>query len=211
MVSKEKFAEQEKALGYRLTLVGRNIHVTDTIRQHVFDQLSKIDRFHNHVMDLHVTLEIQKLEHSCVIILKFDHFKVKVASSSTDMYASIDKAVEKLRSKIRRWKSRIQEHHNKPISLIDMHVNILGRPYDEVAEINAEIEEEAKDELLDEYRPSRVIGNDKRPLKILTTDEAVMKMELSGDQFLIFRGEDDRKLKVIYRRSDGNYGIILPE
>jgi putative sigma-54 modulation protein len=211
MVNKEKFAEQEAALGYRLTILGRNIYVTEAMKQHAFDKLSKIDRFHNHVMDLHVTLDIQKLEHSCVVILKFDHFKVKVASSSTDMYVSIDKAVEKLQAKIRRWKSRIQEHHNKSRSVVDMQVNVLQRPYDETDEINAEIEDETKQELLAEYKPSKVIGADKRALKTLTTDEAMMKMELSGDPFLIFRGEEDRKLKVIYRRNDGNYGIILPE
>lgn len=211
MVNKEKFAEQEAALGYRLTIVGRNVFVTEMMKKHALDKLSKLDKFHNHVMDLHVTLDIQKLEHSCVVILKFDHFKVKVASSSTDMYVSIDKAVEKLQAKIRRWKSRIQDHHKKSRSVVDMRVNVLQRPFDEVDDINAEIEDEAKQDLLAEYRPPKVIGTDQRALKVLTTDEAVMKMELSSDHFLIFRGEEDHKLKVIYRRSDGNYGMMLPE
>lgn len=211
MVDKAKFAQQDEALGYRLTIIGRNVYVTEAMKSHAFEKLSKLDKFHNHVVDLHVTLDIQKLEHSCVIILKFDHFKVKVACASTDMYASIDKAVEKLQSKIRRWKSRIQDHHKKPLSIVDMHVNVLQRPYDISEEINAEIEDEAKKAMMDEYRPHKVIGSDRRSLKVLTMDEAVMKMELSDDYFLIFRGEEDRKLKVIYRRSDGNYGIILPE
>jgi putative sigma-54 modulation protein len=45
----------------------------------------------------------------------------------------------------------------------------------------------------------------------LNDDEAVMKMELSGDPVMVFRAEDNRQLKVIYRRQDGNYGIIAPE
>jgi putative sigma-54 modulation protein len=48
-------------------------------------------------------------------------------------------------------------------------------------------------------------------MKTLTQNEAIIKMELSGDQFLIFRSEEDRKLKVIYRRSDDHYGIIAVE
>ncbi|HNA61720.1 MAG TPA: ribosome-associated translation inhibitor RaiA [Rhabdochlamydiaceae bacterium] len=211
MVDKEKFAEQEEALGYRLTIMGRNVYVTEAMKNYAFDKLSKIDRFHNHVLDLHVTLDIQKLEHSCVIILSFDHFRVKVAASSTDMYASIDKAVDKLQAKIRRWKSRIQDHHKKAMSAIDMQINVLQSPFDSLQEINEEIEISNKRSILDEYRPPKVIGADTRPLKTLTTEEAIMKMELSDDNFMIFRGEEDRKLKVIYRRRDGNYGIILPE
>lgn len=211
MVDKEKFAEQEEALGYRLTIMGRNVYVTEAMKNYAFDKLSKIDRFHNHVLDLHVTLDIQKLEHSCVIILSFDHFRVKVAASSTDMYASIDKAVDKLQAKIRRWKSRIQDHHKKAMSAIDMQINVLQSPFDSLQEINEEIEISNKRSMIDEYRPPKIIGADTRPLKTLTTEEAIMKMELSDDNFMIFRGEEDRKLKVIYRRRDGNYGIILPE
>lgn len=211
MVDKAKFAAQEEALGYRLTINGRNVFVTEAMKNHAIEKLSKIDRFHNHVTELHVTLDIQKLEHICTIILKFDHFKVKVACSSTDMYASIDKAVDKLKSKIQRWKSRIQDHHKKAMKVVDMDINVISRPFDTIEEFNAEIESENKNEIAMEYQAPKIIGNDKRPLKSLTTEEAIMKMELSDDPFMIFRGEEDKKLKVIYRRNDRNYGIILPE
>jgi putative sigma-54 modulation protein len=211
MVDKAKFDAQEEALGNRITINGRGVFVTEAMKNHAIDKLSKLDHFHTHVTELHVTLDIQKLEHTCTIVMKFDHFKVKVACGSSDMYASIDKAVDKLKSKISRWKSRIQDHHKKGLKVVDMEVNVLGRPFDIVEEYNDEIESETKKEILAEYRPPKIIGNDKRHMKFLTAEEAVMKMELSDDPFMIFRGEEDRKLKVIYRRSDGNYGLILPE
>jgi putative sigma-54 modulation protein len=185
--------------------------VTEGMKNYAIDKLSKIEKFHNHIMEIHVTMDIQKLEHSVVIILRFDHFKLKVASSSTDMYASIDKAVDKLQAQIRRWKSKIQDHNKKGVSVIDMQVNVLRRPYNDLEEINAQIEAENNKTDIAEYTNPKIIGTDTRPLKTLTMEEAVMKMELSGDHFLLFRSEEDRKLKVIYRRSDGNYGIILPE
>jgi putative sigma-54 modulation protein len=46
---------------------------------------------------------------------------------------------------------------------------------------------------------------------MLTADEAVMKMDLSGDKFMVYKSEEDQKLKVIYRRRDGDYGLISPE
>lgn len=210
MADKARFFEEESQ-GYRVNIVGRNVYVTDPMKNYAMEKLSKIDRFHNHVLDLHVNMDIQKLEHSVVIILKFNHFKIKVGASSTDMYVSIDKAVDKLQAQLRRWKGKIQDHHKKGVAVTDMQINVLRRPYNDIDEINAEIENANLQKELEEYQPPKIVGTDTRALKQLTMDEAVMKMELSGDYFMLFRGEEDQKLKVIYRRSDGHYGIILPE
>ncbi len=209
MVDKSKF-EEEESLGYNISIIGRNIQVTEAMKNYVWEKITKIERFHNHIMDVHVTMDIQKLEHSVVLIVKFDHFKVKVQASSTDMYASVDKAIDRLQAQLRRYKSKIQEHHKKGISAVDLRVNVLQRP-SEIEEFNEEIAEEAEKAKRAELIPAKLIGTDTRAMKLLTVDEAIMKMELSGDHFLLFRGEEDQKLKVIYRRSDGNYGIIQPE
>lgn len=210
MVDANKF-EEEEALGYSLDIIGRNIEVTEMLRSYIWNKISKIERFHTHIMFVRVTLELQRLEHFCTIVLKFNHLKVKVQASSTDMYVSIDEAVNRLQTMISRFKGRIQDHHNKPFSAIDMQVNVLHRPYDELMEINAEIEAENQKVQFGDYTLPKVIGMETKPLKTLTLDEAMMKMELSGDQFLLFRSEEDRKLKLLYRRKDGNYGLILPE
>ena len=210
MVDVSKF-EDEDALGYDIDIVGRNIEVTETMRAYVWNKISKIERFHDHILFVHIHLELQKLEHFCTIILKFNHLKIKVQSSSTDMYVSIDDAINRLHAVMARYKSRIQDHHKKALSAVDMEVNVLRRPYDEVAEYNAEIESENTKTDIAAYQTPKVIGKKTRLLKILTLDEAMMKIELSGDQFLTFRGEEDRKLKVLYRRKDGNYGLIFLE
>jgi len=210
MVDKSKFKEEE-SLGYRVDIIGRNVEITEPIRAYVWDKLSKVERFHNHIMHVHMTLEIQKVEHTCVIILKIDHTQVKCQASSTDMYASIDRAIDKLQSLLSRYKSRLQDHHNKKLSIIDMQVNVLERPYNEVEAINAEIEENNIKSKIAEYHSAKIIGTETKPLKMLTIEESMMKMDLSGDDFLIFRCEEDQKLKVLYRRTDGNYGLIQPE
>jgi putative sigma-54 modulation protein len=209
MVDKAKFTEQEKALGLRINILGRNVYVTDAMKNYAYEKLEKIDRFHNHIMDLHVVLDFQKVECSVMIMLAFDHFRVKVSAVSSDMYVSIDKAVDKLQTKIRRWKSRIQDHHKKGRSVVDMDVNVLKRPFTDVDFINEAIEIENKAHELEEYQMPQVIGSETYPLKTLTMEEAVMKMELSDDAFMPFRGEEDRAFKVIYRREDGHYGLIL--
>lgn len=208
MIDKRKF-EDEEALGYRIDIVGRNIQITEPIRAYVWDKLSKIERFHNHIMYVHMTLEIQKLEHVCTVVLKIDHTQVKCQANSTDMYASIDRAIDRLHNLLSRYKSRLQDHHKKKLSVIDMQVNVLQRPYNEIEEINAAIEAENASQ--NGLTVPKIIGTETKPLKMLTVDEALMKMALSGDHFLIFRCEEDQKLKILYRRSDGNYGLIQPE
>src|SRR5690606_5327290 len=126
--------------------------------------------------------------------------------------ASIDRAVEKLETQLRRYKTRIREHTAKPINIVDMKVNVLKKPEEaEIEDFNIDIEDQNREELLEKYQPHDIVEQETVPLKTLTFDEAIMKMELSLDTFLIFRHEEDQKLKVIYRRNDENYGVIEVE
>ena len=74
--------------------------------------------------------------------------------------------------------------------------------------VNLDIEYETQRKLYESYQPGEIVSRETKPLKTLTLDEAMMKMALSGDKFLIFRSEEDLKLKVIYLRNDENYGVI---
>ncbi|NDE82976.1 MAG: ribosomal subunit interface protein, partial [Chlamydiia bacterium] len=107
-------------------------------------------------------------------------------------------------------KEKIQDHTKKKMSIGEMQVNILMRP-SEIDEYNKDMEIELEETRQKQMLPGKVIRKKTMPLKMLTSDEAVMKMELSGDPFLVYKGEEDQKLKVIYRTKDGNYGVIRTE
>lgn len=200
--------ESSDIIPYHFEIVGRHTQVTEPMRQYAIDKICKIERFHPHILDVHVTLDIQKMEHSCVIIIHWNRVKIKVHASSNDIYTSIDRAAEKLREQVRRWKSRIQDHHAKSHTEIDMQVNVIERPFDELEDFNsdASVSEKSVD-----FQFPKIIGNKTLRLKLLTKDEAIMKLELSGDLFLVYRDEITRKLQVMYRTDDGNYGLIQPE
>ncbi len=211
MVDKAKFTS-ETALGYQIHIVGRHVLVTEAMKKHAQDKLEKVERILNHhIMDMHLTMDIQHLEHTVDILVKFEHFRIRAHASTSDMYASIDKAVDKLQTLIRRWKDRICDHHHKKMSVIDMQVNVIDRPYDEVEEFNQEIEAKRTADEKKRLSLPPILKKKTLPLKTLTMNEAVMKMELSQFNFLVFRGEEDHKFKVIYRRKDGTYGIIQIE
>jgi len=203
----EKFENE----GYTISVIGKNLEITKPIRDYIDEKISKIERITNHIIDVDVKLDIQKLNHFVDIMIRFSHFKVKVHSSSENMYASIDKAFERLYAKLRRWKSRIQDHHAKGVSITEIEVNVLEHARDEVEELDEEIIDENNRSLENSYTLPKVIRRKKRQLKALTLDEAVMKMELSADNFMIFKSEEEQMLKVIYRRRDGSYGVMSPE
>lgn len=209
MTNKEKFSEEN---GYNIQIHGRHVQVTDAMKEYARTKLAKIERFHSHIIDVFVTMDIQKNHHVVGILVKLDHFVIRSEASTTDMYVSIDQAIDRLQKQIRRWKEKIQAHTSKKLSFVDMKVNVIQRPYTELDEFNEEIESESKQDFEKRMLPGHVVGEEKTmPMKDLLQDEAIMKMELSGEPFLLYRSEEDRKIKVIYRREDGNYGIIHAE
>ena len=111
-----------------------------------------------------------------------------------------------------KYKDKLQDHQTKGLAVEDMKVNVLrSASEEELLEVNDEIESESRHRLLDKYSPHRVVSRTTRPLKTLTDGEAIMKLDLSGDSFLIYRSEENQKLQIIYRRNDGDFGVIRPE
>lgn len=193
--------------GYDINVTGRNVQVTESMKDYAMEKISKIERFTNRILDVSVVMDIQKLEHRVDIVIKVDHIKIKSHAASTDMYASIDIAAAKIKTQLERYKDRIQDHHAKKISVVDMAVNVI-RSVALEDEVNGEIEDENLRRSESSFKFHKIVMNETCPLRVLTNDEALMKMELSGDAFLIYRQEEDNKIKVIYKRNDGNYGVI---
>jgi len=195
---------------YDVVVTGRNVEVTDAMKNYAMEKISKIDRFTNRIINVNIIMDIQKLDHHVDIIVRIDNQKIKVSAHTTDMYASIDMAVDKLTNQIRRHKERVRDHHSIGHADVAMNIDIYS-PYIDLLEVNDEIDAENAQNLVNSYTSHRVVKHESRPLKIFTIQEAIVKMELSGDMFMVFRSEEDMKLKVIYRRSDSNFGIIEPE
>lgn len=197
---------------YKVSIVGKNIEITNPIRDYVKERMDKIKPFTPHILEIFVKLDIQKMNHTVDIIIKFSHFKIKIHAMTLEMYSAIDKAFDKLRAKISRWKSRIQDHHAKGLSATEVEVNILEEETDALDHMDEDIADANNDSLVNpKFKMPAIVKKKKRLLKTLRLDEAMMKMELSNDNFMVFNSEEEQKLKVIYRRLDGNYGLIATE
>ena len=194
--------------GYTIYIIGKHLELTDALRDYVSEKLSKVERITDQITNIHVVLDSQKLEKTCSILMNFIRFKISVNVGKDNMYEAIDKAVDRVVKLIGRYKSKLQDYRNKDLSTVDIEVNVIKPLEDDLDAINDDIEAENAREEVEKYELHQVVSKDTLTLKTLTQDEAVMKMEISTDSFMIYKSEEDQKIKVIYRLEDSNYGLI---
>jgi putative sigma-54 modulation protein len=200
----QKFANES----YNISVIAKHFQMTDAIRNYVFEKVGKVEKIAEHIIDVMVTLDAQKLEHSCSILMNFNHFHIKVHASTENIYSAVDKATSRLVQLVRKYKEKLQSHRFKDLTTVDIHVNVIEGLKDDLKIANEDIEAETARKERERYAMHQVVAKETMPLKTLRQDEAVMKMEITDDPFLIFRSEEDHKIKVIYRRSDQNYGLV---
>lgn len=203
---KEKFAHSE----YPIHIIGRHVEITEPMKAYAIEKLTKIKKFGGRVLEATIIMDIQKLMHTVDFLINVNNTIIKVTGRSETMYASIDRAIARLQAKLSRYVGKLNEHHAKKLADIDVNVNVIER-ISPLEEINDQIEEENLRQIEHELQPHQIVSKERQFLKILNQEEAIMKMELSEAPFLVYRGEEDRKLKVMYRRDDGNYGVIEAE
>ncbi len=193
--------------GYNIKITGRNVQITDSMKNYAMEQISKIERFSHRIIDVNVIMDIQKLDHRAEIIAKIDHIKITSQAISNDMYASIDKAVDKLKAQLLRYKTKIQDYHSRGIVAANRGANIPSQKEEE------EFDLEESDFLIKpkEYQLPKITKQERLPIKTLTYNEALFKLDFSDNAFLIFRNEEDQKIKILYRLENEDYGVIEPE
>lgn len=197
--------------GINISVQGRHVELTEALKDFVVEKVSKLDRFSTQIADINIVLEVQKLEHRADIVMKVGHTMIKSHGIASDMYASIEQAFHRLERRLKCYMQKLKDHHAKPQSVIDMNVQVIERMPLDLDELNDAIEEENLKQLESEFKAPKVVSNETRPLKTLTTDEAIMQLELSGKYFKVFVNEQTNELEIVHRRNDGNYGVIQPK
>lgn len=195
---------------FPIRIQGKKLAVTDALRGYVAQKLAKIPRHFDHVQEAQVVLSVTRDRNvgraqAAEVTLWCDGLVVRAVESSPDMYASIDRAVEKLERQIRKYRSRIIEKRR----LDESRRRRLRRQ-------GAEVALRAGPPALAEGAsgpPSsvRIVRTKRFPMKPMTAEEAALQMELLDHAFFVFRNAATQDLNVLYRRQDGGYGLIEPE
>lgn len=194
--------------GLVIQIHGKTVLVTEPMKNYAVEKIQKVAKITQQSIHVYATLDIQKLEHHVSLLMTFSHFKVKVEAVTDDMYSAIDKATDKLSQVLKKWKGKILHHHHRTVTIEEAEVKVMQPIEEEDLQFyNQEIEARDKKE----YFIPKIVATKLHPIKTLMPSEAMMKLELSSDPFLVFRNQEDLKIKILHRLEDGNYGLISPQ
>lgn len=178
----------------KINVRGKNIEATPALVDYAQKKLGKLEKHFDRATDVQVVLSVIREEHIVEVTMNLNGLILRGEESTGDMYASIDMVVDKLERQVKKYKTRM----NRSLRQRGMRI---------ISEKHAAIEAE---ERMEDETPE-VVKTKRFPLKPMTVEEAIMQMELLGHNFFVFANADSDAVNVVYRRKDGNYGLIEPE
>jgi putative sigma-54 modulation protein len=179
----------------RVTVTFRNTDATEALKAYVEEKVMKVRRFLDRAIEGHVVLSVEKFRHVADITLHVGGITLRAEEVTEDMYSAIDCAMDKLDRQVRRYKEKITRH--KP-----NHHGNHGEEHRAVPAHVVETDPLAEDGL------HRIVRTENYFIKPMSVEEAAMQLDLIDHQFLVFTDALTRDVKVLYRRKDGNYGLI---
>ncbi|MDR2976453.1 MAG: ribosome-associated translation inhibitor RaiA [Streptococcaceae bacterium] len=175
----------------KFNIRGENIEVTDSLRSYVEDRISNLEKYFDdkHEMTAHVNLKVYKDKTGKVeVTIPAKQITFRAEDKDRDLYNSIDKVQEKLARQIRKYKTRMNNKQDH-VALADEFSRL---PEDE--------------EVTDE--PVKLVRTKNVDLKPMTIEEATLQMEMLEHDFFFFVDGDTSQPAVLYKRTDGNVGLI---
>ncbi len=171
---------------------GRHIEVTPALRSHVESHFDKLAHLFdgNGSNNAHVIIEVERGKHRSEVIVKWHDQILTATTSVSDMYQSLSQTIDKIEKQALKLKNKIKDKHQKAKK-----VSTITPPVDDIVPADGTPE---------------IISSDNYPVKPMTAEEAVLHLKNDENQFLVFRNSEDERISVIYKRKDGNYGLIEP-
>jgi putative sigma-54 modulation protein len=175
-----------------ISVTFRHMKPAESIRIYAEEKLSKIKKYLDAPIDAHVVLSVEKFRHIADVTLSVNGILIKGIEETDDMYSAIDQVMDKLETQVKKSRSKIRNRRTE------------GRKGE-----NAFTLEESTEEVslgLDTPR----IEVERLVAKPIDPEEAAMQLSASQQDFLIFRNSRSEEINVIYKRKDGNLGLVLP-
>jgi putative sigma-54 modulation protein len=181
-----------------IKVTGRHVAVTEPIVDYARKKLESLHLDYPRIIDAQVILDVEKYRHIAEVVLHCNnHITIDASAETSDLYASIDEAVGKIAQQMRKHKTRIMRQHRPrraQTRLLEEQV---------LADVSEEEEGEGSEPL--------VVRTEKYPVKPMFVDEAVLQLQMNtAQQFVVFLNAKSEKVNVLYRRKQGNFGVIEP-
>ncbi|MGB5158134.1 ribosome hibernation promotion factor [Desulfobacterium sp. N47] len=168
----------------------KNLDPSDNLKDYICEKLDKLDKYLDNPAEATVVLLIEKFRHIAEVNITGDRLSIYGKEETNDMYSAVDMVADKLEIQIKKNKQKIRKRrvNHKDKSITGDHEISLSDEESSVGQIEIRNIE---------YKPMDI-------------EEAAMQMDLVNDNFLVFTNSRSEKINVLYRRKDGNYGLIQP-
>ena len=169
---------------------GKNIDVTEGLKQAVYDKLGRLEKFFNEDTNAQVTFSVEKERQKIEVTIPMKGHIIRAEQVSDDMYVSIDMVVEIIERQVTRYKKRIVDQEQ------------------DAAFFQNQFLEEEDDSDVDDIS---IIRSKRFAVKPMYPEDACVQMELLGHNFYVFRNAETDEVNVVYKRKGNTYGLIEPE
>ncbi|MEJ2188338.1 MAG: ribosome-associated translation inhibitor RaiA [Acidobacteriota bacterium] len=180
----------------RIEYNARKVDINDRTRQLTEKKLAKIKKYFNDILDIRVELTQERHLFLADLSVKGKDFDLHATSQNKEMTTAIQEAVDKLEIQARRAKTRLKDHKQR-----------AGGEAKEEHGWTVDVLEQAS---IASGTP-RIVERSRIPIKPMSIEEAVLHLDDSDDNFLVFRNASNDTVNVLYRREDRNLGLITPE
>jgi putative sigma-54 modulation protein len=182
-----------------LDITGRNVDVTPALKDFAAEKLAKLERLLDGPLEAHVVLGIEKHRHFAEIQVKSKTGMFSGHQETSDLYASIGEVVDKLERQALKHKEKIRDHKHRrgprdPSIAAAIEANVA-----------AEVEPQATAEAPEQRRLHRRNGYRAKPMGV---EDAILELEASGDDLVLFRRTENDPVCAIYRRQDGDLVLV---
>lgn len=174
-------------IGMNIKIVGRKVTLRDNFKALVEKKLTKFDRIFDEDAEAIVTVTLEKNRQTVEITIKQRGLIYRAEATALEMNDALDVVISKLGKQIRKNKTRLE--NAKKVREAD----VFDSYYDEPEE---------------EYS---VVKTKRFFVKVMNVEEAILQMNLLGHEFFMFRNDAGGEINVVYKRNDGNYGLLEPE
>lgn len=212
----------------QLNITFRQFGSSDALKEYAREKVERVNRLLDRAGEAHVVLSLERHLHHADITIHSGSWVLRGRDKSEDMYASIDLAMDKIERQLRRYKDKLKSHHGRErVHHRQDLMNQLSRVRHAIFEMPEELdnlEAEASETAVPQaaapaptdaapasaQTAPRMLRTSHLEVKPMKVDEAVMQMNLMDNDFYVFHNVESNALSIIYRRKDGQYGLIEP-
>ena len=171
----------------KCTIRGEKIKVTSAINNYVEEKLSILDKyFKRDDVDANVLIKLKGKKQAIEVTIPYDKRTLRSEENQDDLYAAIDLVIDKLERQIRKTKTKIKKQTKKTESFINFDYDVTK----------------------EEKKENKIVKRKQLEMKPMDEEEAILQLELLGHDFFIYKDNHTNNINVLYKRKDGNYGVI---